>query len=265
MRNELKKLGLTDKEIEIYLAGVKAGPLTVQKLSQIAKVKRPTTYDVLNRLKELNLVNQNLKGKKKVFEMARPAKLLKFVEEEKEEVLEKEKSIKKIISNLEAMAQKTELATDVKIYDGWDGIDEVMVMFAKTEAPFYSFYSSYYLNGLDEKMISRIGKSVLKVNEARLGLKNKLYVITDYSEVSANLHLLGSTSIREFRFLPKGVKLPAMVDICEDKVALSSIKEKDKYGCILIQNSIIAETLKFMHSTIWQSLKGKNLPSSNKT
>ncbi len=260
MRTELKRLGLTDKEIEIYLAGIKAGPLTVQKLAEIAKVKRPTAYEVLSQLKELNLATQNLKGKKKVFAMAPPAKLLKFVEEKKEDASEMEKSVLKIISNLEAMAGKTDLATDVKIYEGWDGIDEVMVMFAKTDAPFYSIYSSYYLNVLDKKMLGRIGKTVLKINEARLGLKNKLQVITDYSEISAKLHLLGKTGIREFRWLPKGTRLPAMVDVCEDKIALSSIKEKDKYGCILIQNSIIAETLKFMHSTIWQSLEGKNLP-----
>lgn len=260
MRTELKKLGLTDKEIEIYLAGIKAGPLSVQKLAEIAKVKRPTAYEVLGRLKELNLATQNLKGTKKVFAMAAPAKLLKFAEEKKEDALEMEKSVLKIISNMEAMAGKTDLATDVKIYEGWDGIDEVMVMFAKTDAPFYSIYSSYYLNVLDEKMLGRMEKTVLKINEARLGLKNKLHVITDHSEVSANLHLLGKTGIREFRWLPKGTILPAMVDVCEDKIALSSIKEKDKYGCILIQNSIVAETLKIMHGVIWQSLEGKNLP-----
>lgn len=261
MRVELKKLGLTDKEIEIYLAGLKAGPLSVQKLAEIAKVKRPTAYEVLSRLKELNLATQNLKGKKRFFEMATPQKLLRFAEEKKEDALEMEKNVLKIISNLEAMAGKTDLATDVKIYEGWDGIDEVMVMFAKTDAPFYSIYSSYYLNGLDAKTLERIGKTVLKINEARLGLKNKLYVITDYSETSAKLHLLGKTGIREFRWLPESARLPAMVDVCEDKVALSSIKEKDKYGCILIQNSIIAETLKFMHGVIWQGLEGKNLPS----
>lgn len=260
MRTELKKLGLSDKEIEIYLAGIKAGPLSVQKLAEIAKVKRPTAYEVLDHLKKLNLVTQNFKGKKKFFAMASPQKLLRFAEEKKEDALEMEKSLLKIISNLEAIAGKTDLATDVKIYEGWDGIVEVMVNFAKTDAPFYSIYSSYYLNGLNPKMLARVEKTVFKINEARSKVKNKIYVITNYSEISRKLHLLGQTGMREFRYLPEDVKLPAMVDICEDKVALSSVKEKDKYGVVLIQNSLVAETLKFMHQTIWQSLQGKNLP-----
>jgi sugar-specific transcriptional regulator TrmB len=135
MRSELKKLGLSEKEIEIYLAGLKAGPLTVQKLAEIAKVKRPTTYDVLARLESLSLVTPNLKGNKKIYEMASPSRLLKLIEEEKN-LVKKEDSLIKIIVNLEAIARRKELATDVKIYKDWEGIEEVMISFAKTDAPF---------------------------------------------------------------------------------------------------------------------------------
>lgn len=258
MKKELKALGLTDKEIEIYLAGLKSGPLSVQNLAQIAEVKRTTVYDVLERLKRLKLVNQTIKGKKRFYEIASPSRFLTFVQQEKEDIFAKEEGIMKIISNLEAMSKKTEFATDVTIYEGWEGIEEVMLMFAKMEAPFFSLYSSHYLSFLDKKMLQKIEATVLKINKARLPLKNKLYVITDHSDISRDIHLFNS-AIREIRYFPKNMKLPAMIDVCEDKVALSSLREEGRYGSVVIQNTLIAETVRFMINTIWQSLDGEDL------
>jgi hypothetical protein len=85
-------------------------------------------------------------------------------------------------------------------------------------------------------MLKKMEKTILQINQARLGLSNKLYVITNHCEISKKLHLLGDIGIREFRFLPEDVRLSAMVDVCEDKVALSCIKEK-KEGVWLYFNS----------------------------
>lgn len=254
MRIELKRLGLSEKEIEIYLAGLKAGPLTVQKLAEIAKVKRPTAYEVLDHLKELNLVNRSIIAKKKVFEMASGRGLLNLIEKEKEEMKEKEEGIMKIISNIEAVSQKAQLATDIKMYEGQEGIEEVMVRFASKDEPFYSMYSTYYIDEMDQKWLAR---TVKKINQARINLKSKIYVITDYNPISVKLNLIDNIGIREFRFFDTAMKLPAMVDVCGDEVALSSVHEK--YSCILIQNKTIAETLKFTHGVIWKSLERKGL------
>ncbi len=64
-------------------------------------------------------------------------------------------------------------------------------------------------------------------------------------------------TLTEYRFLPQDVKLPSMIDICGDKVILSSVQEESR---ILIQNKTIAEMMKFMFKMIWEGLEGKNLP-----
>lgn len=251
MRNNLKKIGLSDKEIEIYLAGLKSGPATVQKLAQTSKIKRPTVYVVLDRLKELGLVNQRIRGNKKLFEMAEPKKLLKFVEKEKEEIEEKEKDINKIISNLEAMAKKAEFATDVKVYEGFEAIAEILGEFARTKSPTYAISSGEYFSKISFK------KFMVKVGDVRERFKNKIYLITDPHPAPVKIYLM-EDPIREFRFLPKGMRLPSMLNICQDKVALISVQEP--YSIIVVQNKTIAETIKFMFNIIWQSLEGKNIP-----
>ncbi len=83
MKSELKSLGLTDKEIDIYLAGLKLGPTTAQHLADASGVKRPTVYFIIDRLKKRGLINQSFLKRKKFFAMAPPEKLVRFIEEEK--------------------------------------------------------------------------------------------------------------------------------------------------------------------------------------
>jgi hypothetical protein len=87
--------------------------------------------------------------------------------------------------------------------------------------------------------------------------KSKLYIITDQMPLTSKFFPSADAEIREFRFLPNNIKLPAMVDIGDDVVALSSVR--DGYSCIVIKNKTIADTLRIIHSVLWQSLKGKSL------
>lgn len=250
MRNELKEIGLTDKEIDLYLAGLKLGPTTAQHLADASQVKRPTVYFIIDRLKKLGLANQGYRGKKKVFEMAPPEKLVKFVEEEKEKLKKKEQGINKIISGLKVMASKSEFASDIKIYEGYDATMDALIELGKTKSPTYSFYSSHYFPLEDYE---KIKKTIAEFNKVKRMAKSKLYVITDHIPLTSKFFPSADEEIREFRFLPKEIKLPAMVDISEDTVALSSVR--DGYSCIVIKNKTIADTLRIIHGIIWQGLK----------
>lgn len=255
MRIELKSLGLTDKEIEIYLAGLRLGPATAQELAESSEVKRPTVYFIVDRLKKIGLANQSFLGKKKVFEMAPPEKLAKFIEEEKAKLKKKESGIIKIISSLKVMASKSEFASDIKIYEGYDETMGALIEAGKTSEPIYSIYSSHYF---DKKDYDKIKKTVMEFNKTRVKYGGKNYVITDPSPLTYQLAPSWDRDVREYRFLPPGMKLPAMVDIKEDMVALSSVH--GKYSCIIIKNKTVAATLKFMFDMIWEGLEGKNLP-----
>ncbi|MBU3964846.1 helix-turn-helix domain-containing protein [Patescibacteria group bacterium] len=255
MKKELKELGLTDKETDLYLAGLKLGPATAQKLAEVSEVKRPTVYFIIDRLKKLGLANQSYLGKKRLFEMAQPEKLAKFITEEKEKLKKKEQGINKIISSLKVMASKSEFASDIKIYEGYDATMDILIKLGKTKSPTYSFYSSHYFPLEDYE---KIKKTVAEFNKVKRMAKSKIYVITDHIPLTSKFFPSADEEIREFRFLPENIKLPAMVDISEDTVALSSVR--NGYGCIVIKNKTIAETLRIIHGIVWQSLEGKNLP-----
>lgn len=252
MRKELKNLGLSDRETDIYIFGLGAGPTTAQNIANATKIKRPTVYVDLERLKQLGLVHQSFKGKKKLFEMAQPEKLFQITEKEKEKTKEKEIGIENIVSSLKAIANKSEMASDVKMFEGFPAIEDIVSEFARVKSPTYAISSGSYL---EKTKWASFMKNIASIRERQ---KNKIYIITDPHPLEIKLYLMEDTDAREYRFLPSGVQLPSMMFMCEDKIALISMKEP--YSSIVIKNQTVAETEKFMFDIIWQSLEGKNLP-----
>ena len=47
---QLKQLGLEEKQAKIYLASLELGPDTAQNIAYKASLKRPTTYVILEEL-----------------------------------------------------------------------------------------------------------------------------------------------------------------------------------------------------------------------
>lgn len=80
-----RNLGMTDYEIEIFLALTKNGPMSAYEISQKTGFYRQVCYDSLNRLQEKGFVSFVLKNGKKVFQAIAPENILEFLEEQKKQ------------------------------------------------------------------------------------------------------------------------------------------------------------------------------------
>lgn len=64
----LQKIGLSDKEARVYLALLKIGDATVKDISSEADIKRPTTYLVLEELRQKGLILKIPHVKKAIYQ-----------------------------------------------------------------------------------------------------------------------------------------------------------------------------------------------------
>lgn len=79
----IKNLGLTDYEVELFLALVKNGPLSVYEISKKTGLYRQVCYDSLNRLQEKGFVSFVLKDNKKIFQAIDPKQISDLLDEQK--------------------------------------------------------------------------------------------------------------------------------------------------------------------------------------
>ena len=79
----LKDLGLEENEAKTYFASLSIGPSTIQKIANVAGIKRTTAYDIVSGLKQKGLMNIQVEGFKKKYTAEDPQKLESIIEARK--------------------------------------------------------------------------------------------------------------------------------------------------------------------------------------
>ncbi|MBR9701903.1 hypothetical protein GOV13_03195 [Candidatus Pacearchaeota archaeon] len=115
MKKELLEYGLTDKEAEIYLAALKAGECTANRLSELTGMRRSTIYDIVESLKRKGLLISFKKNKKYYFNASPPESLLNRLKE-------KEDVVKRILPSLNKLTKALPEKPALQLFEGKIGI-----------------------------------------------------------------------------------------------------------------------------------------------
>ena len=126
---ELRKLGLKEKEVNVYLAALELGFSSVQNIARKAGISRPTAYDIIKELISKGLMKEvkrqgTTQGERTFFAAESPDNLLGLLRVQKREIEEKEREFVRIISALRA---KYNIAGQSEIR-GFKGKNEIKVL-----------------------------------------------------------------------------------------------------------------------------------------
>ena len=119
---ELRKLGLKEKEVAVYLAGLELGPSTAQNIAKKAEVTRPTTYEIIKVLEKKGLFAEITHNKKRAFLAQSPEKILGILRLQKKELEEKEREFIRIIATLESKYAGGE-KSGIQVFQGKEEIE----------------------------------------------------------------------------------------------------------------------------------------------
>src|SRR3989338_3565299 len=123
----LVELGLTLTEAKIYLAGLGQESIGIQELAKKTGVKRPTIYHVIYTLTEKGMVAEKKIGNKLQFSMCAPEQIAKFIEQQKQQIIMRQKKLEVILPSLttwQSKKSKQEI-TSVSQYKGIEGVKTV--------------------------------------------------------------------------------------------------------------------------------------------
>lgn len=107
----LREIGLTNYEVEVYLALITNGQMSAYELAEKAGLYRQVTYDTLKRLGEKGFVSFVIEGKTKLFKAIDPELILEFLNEKTE-------NFKQILPELRDINESSKQPLSVETYKG---------------------------------------------------------------------------------------------------------------------------------------------------
>jgi sugar-specific transcriptional regulator TrmB len=187
---ELKKLGLKEKEIKVYLAGLELGPNSIKNIAEKVKIPRPTVYEIVKKLKEKELFVETKKRKKRLFVAQSPSQILRILRIKKREIEEKEREFARIVAILEAKYSREK--EGIRIFRGKEGKKAIIEIISLSPAseilivnPEINPISQREREKIYQSIKKRLGK--IKVDEIKIpSLKGSLIVFDKVAFFPAN-------------------------------------------------------------------------------
>lgn len=123
----LKKLGLSEAEIRIYLSLLTHGSLTASELTRRSRSKRPTVYYAIRQLVERGLISKLGAVGVERFQAGSPDKLLTLLTLRQQEIAALEGEIKSIIPSLTPERAAQEGKPSVLFYEGEEAMKQIIM------------------------------------------------------------------------------------------------------------------------------------------
>ena len=236
--SKLKKLGLNQSEIRIYLYLLEHGVSTPPQIANGTKIARTNCYNVLNKLKEGGLIEEQTKGKRKVYLATDPASLSHSLERKKE-------LVDNMLPDLRALYVTQKNKPTIKFFDGREQVKEIFKQSLMTKKILglgstkhyldcYPNFSKYYQKQLRKREI--FFKDILTY-------ESKAKATPEIKKVLKGFY--------DFKFFPKKYEdLPTNILIWDDNVALLTLEEP--FFGMIMTNKLMAQTFKIMFNIMWE-------------
>lgn len=247
IKSALRKIGLTDGEIRVYLSLLELGASSTGAIIKKSKVSGSKVYEVLERLAEKGLVNMTIKNNVKYFESASPERILEYLEEKKEHIDKEKEEIQQIIPQL-ILKQQNQPKSEVKVYVGWEGMktanEDIINTLKKGE--------EWLEMGLSEQPKSwEIYFNKKQKVRAKKGIIHKSIINEQYRALYRARKNLPHT---EFRFLPKNLKMPISTEIYANKVSIFILLQESP-TTIIIESKAVADSFRKYFYLLWKTSK----------
>ena len=240
---ELEEIGLTQREIKVYVALLEIGQSSVGNIVKKSRIASSKIYEILDKLIEKGLVSFVMKNNVKYYTASDPETILKFLEEKKIILAES------IIPSLKNMYHFTKAEKQATVYEGIRGLKAVYEIMLKE----LNKDETLYVLGAPAKANEKLETYFQLFHRRRIANKNTVKIVYN-SDAAKYLTSRKAMKLTEVRIMSKDQAVPCWIDIFSDYIALFSISDKDQTA-VLIKDKSIAESFRIYFEIIWNSSK----------
>ena len=240
LSKELEKIGLEEKEANVYLALLELGEGNIQQLSRKSGVKRTTVYEIIEKLKEKSLISM-ITRKKRVYYLAESPQKIRFDLDEKIKILDG------IMPEIMSVANAVEKKPKIRFFEGISGIKEIYsdtlrypdqeILAWETQEVFLYFDQEYIDWYIPERAKRKIWIRAITPNTGK---------IKDFKNLDEKF--LRKTKLIDPEKFPFNVEINLY-----GKSKIGIMAPGEKIG-LIIESQIIYKTMKSIFEFSWENL-----------
>ena len=236
----LRSLGLSDREVTIYLASLEAGPSLQLPLAQKAGIKRTSMRELLPDMLHRGILQEVVFGRRKYLAATDPRQLVEDLQVKAQRAVE-------ALPLLLALQTDPKDKPQVRFYDGVEGIKRVYEETLRVGLPFYSFVNVAAIHPELEEWL--VNWYVPRRHEKNI----ENYVLV--SDTPGARELIPDDPWRHNRFVDSE-KFPFKMEVLifGDFVAFVHFSKFDEPSATLVQSQSAAVTLRSAHQLVWELL-----------
>jgi len=251
----LKKLGLNEKEVKIYLTLLKQGKTKPADLAKITQINRANLYHLAKGLISRGIIAEDLSAKTLSFVPLPPESLNKILEQDKRELKNKEELIKKAISEISLITpSKAYPVPKIRFIEEdnlgkhlLDNIVKWQKSVLASDGTWWGFQDHSFVENY-ENFIAETWKTK-ECHDPNY----KAQVITNVSKIETKIKRKYPQK-RGIRYLPD-VNFSATVWVCGDYLIVINTKEHPFY-LFEINDQLLTANMRAMFKKLWSQAKG---------
>lgn len=240
LRPLLHRIGLDEREVEVYLALLALKVARASAIAKTSKQSRSHTYLVLRSLEEKGLVSEIERGKVLHFVAEPPQRLLSFVQDKEQELHDLKPIVEGVLPLLSSLTSPLVSKPRVTLLQGMEGMKQVYRDILQEE--FVAFFNA-------GAMYSAFGCNVvLKLFGKHTRLRGR-DLLVDNAGAKRYMREVEQHEEYEVRLLPKGVTFATDTIVYADTIALFAYDAD--LTIVRIENQNLADSLRSWHAALW--------------
>ena len=246
----LKELGLSEKEIQLYLVLLSSGVQTIKQIADAAGMNRTTAYRFLEALKHRGLVEWVVGPRGTLVQAAPPDALLVYLHEQEHTFAGLEAALPMTIADLALLKSKKKFSTQVRYFEGQLGIKQMIWNTLKADR-----LARSYASLTRREVISASFEDEFEREWAKRGMTDRVITNETRKEYMQKKLIPEYHKHLEIRELPAKIySITNDIIIYNNVFAIMSLEKENLVG-VEIENREIAATQQSIFDIVWHIAK----------
>ena len=250
MEEILKKIGLTQSEIRVYLALLELGDSTRSGIVKKSGISGSKVYDILDKLKEKSLISIYDENRIRHFKPITPKQILNYIEGKREEINKIERDAKSILPSLLLKFNTSTTKQEIELLSGLKGLEilfkDQVEMLTKGE----TCYVIGGTKGIEEEPVVAFFQKVHLWRENKK-IKTKMLYNLQQQEATEKLYSSKQYPSTETRYIKH--TSPVAINVYRDRTVIIIFSEA--ITAIHIKSDDVAQSFKEYFDLLWKQAK----------